>query len=176
MSFSGIPSIPYISNSMSVLPGIAFGTLSIVSLWTWNTQKDETRQNKYIHCCLHEDNFDMNVPRTMTLETLQVNAFSGLNGGKATYLHAMDSQTRTSVQLLVANVALKMLCLLMLNEDLFIVKVPVTVPLVIRQGLISNQENKPNNKKIHHTELKFTKINIRNPGYQWQRRPCCKTG
>jgi hypothetical protein len=34
MSFSGIPSIPYISNSMSVLPGIAFGTASIVSLCT----------------------------------------------------------------------------------------------------------------------------------------------
>ena len=34
ISFSGIPSIPYISNSMSVLPGIAFGTASIVSLCT----------------------------------------------------------------------------------------------------------------------------------------------
>lgn len=32
MSFSGIPSIPQISSSMSVLPGIALGTPSIVSL------------------------------------------------------------------------------------------------------------------------------------------------
>lgn len=33
-SFSGIPSIPYISISISVLFGKAFGTLSIFSLWT----------------------------------------------------------------------------------------------------------------------------------------------
>lgn len=40
----------------------------------------------------------------------------------------MDSQAWACVQLLVADVAFKMLCLLMLDEDLFIVKVSITVP------------------------------------------------
>lgn len=40
----------------------------------------------------------------------------------------MNSQAWASVQLLVANVAFKMFCLLMLNEDLFIVEVSITVP------------------------------------------------
>lgn len=40
----------------------------------------------------------------------------------------MNSQARASVQLLVANVAFKMFCLLMLNEDLFIVEISITVP------------------------------------------------
>lgn len=40
----------------------------------------------------------------------------------------MNSQSWASVQLLVANMAFKMLCLLMLNEDLFIVKVSIAVP------------------------------------------------
>lgn len=35
MSFSGIPSMPYISSSISILPGIALGTPSMVSLCTY---------------------------------------------------------------------------------------------------------------------------------------------
>ena len=50
---------------------------------------------------------------------------------KDSYLHAVNSQAGTSVQLLVANVAFKMLCLLMLNEDFFIVKVSIAIPSAV---------------------------------------------
>lgn len=54
--------------------------------------------------------------------------------GKCTHLHAMNSQAWASVQFLVANMAFKMLCLLMLNQDLFIIKVSITVPCVRSKG------------------------------------------
>lgn len=40
----------------------------------------------------------------------------------------MNSQARASVQLFVANVTLKMLCFLMLNEDLLVIKVSIAIP------------------------------------------------
>lgn len=88
-------------------------------------------------------------PRTR----LKLKALSGVNEGKATYLHAMDSQARASVQLLVANMAFKMLCLLMLNEDLLVVEVSITVPLVIRQGMDIERGEQAKHQKIHHTEF-----------------------
>ena len=44
------------------------------------------------------------------------------------HLHAVDGQSRTGVQLLVADVALEVLCLLVLDQDLLVVKVPIAVP------------------------------------------------
>lgn len=100
---------------------------------------------------------DQNVPKTVKLKILKLRNLGSINDeGKATHLHAMDSQARTSVQLLVANMAFKMLCLLMLNEDLFIIKVSITVPLsealriVFEAGNISRTpKNTPCNTQVH---------------------------
>jgi hypothetical protein len=43
-------------------------------------------------------------------------------------LHAVNGQARTRVQLLVADVTLKVFGLLMLNQDLFVVKLSIAVP------------------------------------------------
>lgn len=40
----------------------------------------------------------------------------------------MDSEPRTSVQLFMANMAFEMFRLLMLNENLFVIKISVTIP------------------------------------------------
>lgn len=47
------------------------------------------------------------------------------------YLHTMYSQTRSSVQLFMTNVALEVFRLLMLNEYFFIIEVSVAVPFEI---------------------------------------------
>lgn len=52
----------------------------------------------------------------------------------------MNSQAWASVQLLVANMAFKMLCLLVLNEDLFIIEVSITVPCIRSYGVCAKQE------------------------------------
>lgn len=43
-------------------------------------------------------------------------------------LHAMNRETRTSVQLFMANMTLEMLGFLMLNQDFFIVEFAVAIP------------------------------------------------
>ena len=43
-------------------------------------------------------------------------------------LHAVNRETGTCVQLLVADVTLKVLGLLVLDQDLFIIELPVAVP------------------------------------------------
>lgn len=43
-------------------------------------------------------------------------------------LHAMDRETRSRVQFLVADVALKVLGLLVLDEDFLVIKLSVAVP------------------------------------------------
>ena len=43
-------------------------------------------------------------------------------------LHAVDGESRPCVELLVANVALEVLGLLVLDQDLFVVKLPVAIP------------------------------------------------
>lgn len=45
-----------------------------------------------------------------------------------TNLHTVDCQPWTSVQLLVTYMALKMFGLLMLDEDLFIIEISITIP------------------------------------------------
>lgn len=44
------------------------------------------------------------------------------------HLHTVDCKPGASVQLFMTDVALEMFSLLMLNENLFIVKISVTVP------------------------------------------------
>jgi len=44
------------------------------------------------------------------------------------YLHTMYRQSGTRVQFLMTYVTLKMLCFLVLNENLLIIKFPVAVP------------------------------------------------
>ena len=65
-----------------------------------------------------------------------------------TYLHAMDCQTRSCVQLLVAYMTLEMLCLLMLYENLFIVKFSVTI---LESQLRKNVQNVMANLNTNHT-------------------------
>ena len=43
-------------------------------------------------------------------------------------LHAVDGQARTRVQLLVADVALEVFRLLMLNQDLLVIKLSIAIP------------------------------------------------
>ena len=43
-------------------------------------------------------------------------------------LHAVDRESRARVELLVANVTLEVLRFLVLDQDLFVVKLPVAVP------------------------------------------------
>lgn len=47
------------------------------------------------------------------------------------HLHTMDCKPRASVQFFMTDVALEMFRLLMLNENLFIIKISVTVPEII---------------------------------------------
>lgn len=101
MSFSGIPSMPYISSSISVRPGIALGTPSMVSLCTYN-KGHVLRSSLYIKNRFYDHDLY--------------------------YLHTMNCKPRASVQLFMADVALEMFSLLMLNENLFIIKISVTVP------------------------------------------------
>jgi len=44
------------------------------------------------------------------------------------HLHAVNWKTRACVQLFVANVALEVLCLLVLNQDLLVIEFPIAVP------------------------------------------------
>ena len=46
-----------------------------------------------------------------------------------TYLHAVNGQAWTCVELLVADVTFEMLCLLVLYQNLFIIKLTVTIPV-----------------------------------------------
>ena len=46
----------------------------------------------------------------------------------STYLHAVYTEPRSCVKFLVANVALEVLRLLMLDQNLLIVKLPIAVP------------------------------------------------
>lgn len=87
--------------------GSEFGTLSIVSLWTYN-QKQE---------------LSVSVNNTVR-NFVYLEAFIDM-----TYLHAMYAQARACVEFFVANVAFEMFCLLVLNEDLFVVKFSVTIPI-----------------------------------------------
>ncbi len=48
--------------------------------------------------------------------------------GLLVHLHAVDGQPGSGVQLLVADVALEVLGLLVLDQDLLVVKLPVAVP------------------------------------------------
>lgn len=54
-------------------------------------------------------------------------------------LHAVDRESRPRVELLVANVALEVLRFLMLDQDLFVVKLPVAVPA--GNALLSSRDN-----------------------------------
>ena len=51
----------------------------------------------------------------------------------------MDRESRPRVELLVANVALEVLRFLMLDQDLFVVKLPVAVPA--GNALLSSRDN-----------------------------------
>ena len=43
-------------------------------------------------------------------------------------LHAVDGEAGAGVELLVTNVTLEVFCFLMLNQNLLIIKLPVTIP------------------------------------------------
>ena len=43
-------------------------------------------------------------------------------------LHAVDREAGARVELLVTNVTLEVFCFLMLNQNLFIIKLPVAIP------------------------------------------------
>lgn len=50
------------------------------------------------------------------------------NRTKNTNLHAVNGQAWPSVQLFMTNVAFEMLGLLVLDEDLFVIEVSITIP------------------------------------------------
>lgn len=73
----------------------------------------------------------------------------------------MDSETRSCIELFVADVALEVLCLLMLDQDLFVIEFPITVP----NGMLKREEREvpshqlQGNKKLHITlTLTNTKV------------------
>ena len=49
------------------------------------------------------------------------------------HLRAVNGQPRSSVELLVADVALEVFCLLVVDEDLLVVKLPLTVPAEVAE-------------------------------------------
>lgn len=52
------------------------------------------------------------------------------HGIKGTHLHTMNGQAGARVQLFMAYMTFKVFSLLMLDEDLFVVKVTITIPSV----------------------------------------------
>ena len=53
------------------------------------------------------------------------------------YLHAVYTEPRPCVKLLVANVALEVLRFLMLNQNLLIIKLPIAVPACLIINVIA---------------------------------------
>lgn len=64
-------------------------------------------------------------------------------------LHAMDGQTGSGVQLLVANVTLEVLCLLVLDQYLLVIELAVAVP--VTQTSPSDQSPHDTSPKRVHT-------------------------
>ena len=57
----------------------------------------------------------------------------------STYLHAVYTEPGSCVKFLVANVALEVLRLLMLDQNLLIVKLPIAVPTRLILNAIANE-------------------------------------
>lgn len=79
------------------------------------------------------------------------------------HLHTVDCKPRASVQLFMTDVALEMFSLLMLNENLFIIKISITVPE------ITVQETPWKNSFAHSKRLAKNEQHI--TGYQRQTSP-----
>ena len=47
----------------------------------------------------------------------------------STYLHAVNGKARPCIKLLVADVTFEVLCFLVLNQNLFIIKLTIAIPI-----------------------------------------------
>ena len=99
---------------MLSLPGTALGTLVIVSLWTYGTHEVQTPSLWTARRVGHAQ------------QMCYVCISSCVKWYM--YLRAVDGQARSSVQLLVAYVALEVLGLLVVDEHFVIIKLPIAVP------------------------------------------------
>ncbi len=81
---------------------------------------------------LHPIDFDLDIPPARR----RVGHFVY---GLLVHLHAMDGETGTRVELLMADVTLEVLRLLMLDEDLLIVELSVAVPVEKGDGMTERE-------------------------------------
>ena len=65
-----------------------------------------------------------------------LHGYRGRGGVQGHYLHTVNNQSRGSVQFLVAHMTLEVPGLLMLHQDLLILKLSVTVPTPWLQRLL----------------------------------------